>query len=51
MLSKLPTFERRLEVLDRQLMDPAVMRDPGQLHNHTTHNYDKLLRAVTRYYI
>ena len=36
MLSKLPTFERRLEVLDRQLMDPAVMRDPGQLRTLST---------------
>jgi len=42
MLSKLTTFERQLEVLDRQLMDPAILRDSQQLrkvakeHSHVT---------------
>jgi len=33
MFDKLPSFERRLEALDRQLMDPSVMKDSGKLRD------------------
>ncbi|MEZ4322442.1 MAG: peptide chain release factor 1 [Myxococcota bacterium] len=33
MFDKLPSFERRLEALDRQLMDPAVMKDSKKLRD------------------
>ncbi len=31
MFDKLPSFERRLEALDRQLMDPAILKDSNKL--------------------
>lgn len=38
MLDKLPTFETRLEVLDRQLMDPAAAADPRRYRELTREN-------------
>ena len=58
MLDKLPTFEIRLEVLDRQLMDPAAAADPRRYRELTRENarvrriveafqaYAKLLREL-----